>query len=341
MRPQLKPIAEQVMVITGASSGIGLATARKAAARGARVVLNARNAEALGRIAEKIIAEGGRAVAAPGDVGDPQAVSAVADRAEAEFGRIDSWVNVAGVGIWGRLAQITPADHERLFRTNYFGVVNGSVQAVRRMSAHGGALINVGSVLSDVGAPLLGAYAASKHAVKGFTETLRMELLAEGAPISVTLIKPSAISTPFPEHARNLTGAAKRVPPPAYAPAAVADAILSAARRPIPQIIVGAAPRPMVLATAVAPRLAHPVLARMLPLMYRTKAPLAAGDSLYAAGSEGRVETPRYHGRRFSLFAEAQMRPAVTAGLGLLALLGAAGLARTRAGRGVNIFTAG
>jgi short-subunit dehydrogenase len=337
MRPSLKPLAQQVMVITGASSGIGLATARKAVAEGAAVVVNSRNAQALQLIADELTEEGGRVLAAPGDVGDHAAVVAVADKAIARFGRIDTWVNVAGVGIWGRLEEIAPADHEKLFRTNYFGVVNGSLEAVRRMRrTGGGAIINVGSVLSDVGVPLLGAYAASKHAVKGFTETLRMELIGEGDPISVTLIKPSSISTPFPEHSRNLTGEAKRVPPPAYAPDTVAQAILHAARRPIPQVIVGAATRPMVLASALAPRLAHPLFARILPPMFRSGARKVDRDSLYEPGPDGLVETPRYQGRRFSLYSQAQMRPGVAAGLGLLAAaaLGAAGLfVRTRASR--------
>ena len=334
MRPKLKPIADQVVVITGASSGIGLAVADKAAARDAAVVLNARNEAALQLIADQMVEDGGRAIAVPGDVGEPEATARVAERALAAFGRIDTWVNCAGVGIWGPAEAVSAADHERLFRTNYFGVVNGSLEAVRRMrESGGGALINMGSVLSDVGAPLLGPYAASKHAVKGFTESLRMELIRGGAPISVTLIKPSSVSTPFPEHARNLTAEPRRVPPPVYAPELVADAVLRAAQHPTRQIIVGAGARPMVLASAAAPPLAQRLFAWAIPWMTRASKPAPPGDSLYEPGLDGLMESPRYRGRRFSIYTAVQSRPGLTAGVGLLALAGAALFARTRAPR--------
>ena len=321
MRARLKPLSDQVMVITGASSGIGLALARKAARAGAAVVLNARDEATLRRICDDINAEGGRAHPAPGDVGVAQDVARVARAAIARFGGFDTWVNNAAVGIYGELVDIPPEDHERMFRTNYFGVVNGSVEAARHFQARGGsgAIINVGSVLSDIGSPLTGAYGASKHAVKGFTDSLRMELSRAGAPVSVTLIKPSSIATPFPDHARNFMSQAARVPPPVYAPEVVADAILHAAAHPIRQIIVGAGGRPPVLAAAAAPGLADRIYARVVPPLSRRKAPKPAGDSLHAPYRDGEVRTRAYPGRTFSVYTETQKHPRLTLGVGLAA----------------------
>lgn len=332
MRARLKPLSSQVMVITGASSGIGLALARKAARAGAAVVLNARDEATLRRVCDEINAAGGRAHAAPGDVGVPEDVARVARSAIARFGGFDTWVNNAGVGIYGELETVAPADHERLFRTNYFGVVNGTLEAVRHFKARGGpgAVINVGSVLSDVGSPLLGAYTASKHAVKGFTESLRMELIRARAPVSLTLLKPSSISTPFPEHMKNLKGARPQVPPPRYAPEVVADAILHAAAHPVRHMTVGYAARPMVLTTAAVPALADRLFAWTIPPLSRRRGPDAPGDSLHAAGQDGRVETPAYGGRGFSIYTQAQKRPGMVAAAGLAALAGAVWLARGR-----------
>jgi short-subunit dehydrogenase len=131
-------------------------------------------------------------------------VERIGQTAMERFGRIDTWVNNAGVGTFGRLEDISLEDHQRLFQTNFWGVVNGSLEAVKRMKLRGGgALINVGSEVSDAPVPLQGMYSASKHAVKAFTESLRMELQKEEAPMSVSLIKPAAIDTMFAVHAKN------------------------------------------------------------------------------------------------------------------------------------------
>jgi short-subunit dehydrogenase len=322
---KLKPLSEQVVVVTGATSGIGLVTARAAAKGGAAVVLIARSRPDLERIQAEIEADGGRAHAVAADVGDPQEVDKAAVAAVARFGRIDTWVNDAGVGIYGELEKVAFADHERLFRTNYFGVVNGTLAALRHMKARGGpgAIVNLGSVLSDVGSPMLGSYAASKHAVKGFTESLRMELIRENAPVALTLIKPSSVSTPFPEHMKNLTGDTPQVPPMRYAPEVVADAILFAATHPRRQMTVGFGARPMVLTTAAWPALAHRLFARLIPPLSRRPGPDWPADSLRSPTMDGRVETPAYCGRRFSLYTEAQKRPLLALGAGL-ALAGAA-----------------
>jgi NAD(P)-dependent dehydrogenase (short-subunit alcohol dehydrogenase family) len=217
MTIKLKKLSDQVIVITGASSGIGLVTARMAASRGARVVLNARNEDSLCRVADEINAGGGKACYVTGDVGRLQDVQNIAGEAIRRFGGIDTWVNNAGVSIYGHVLDQSLEDQRRLFETNYWGVVHGSMVACAHLSERGGALINIGSVLSDIAIPIQGTYCASKHAVKGYTDALRMELEEEGAPISVTLIKPSSIDTPYVRHAKNLMPVEPMNPPPVYA----------------------------------------------------------------------------------------------------------------------------
>jgi NAD(P)-dependent dehydrogenase (short-subunit alcohol dehydrogenase family) len=202
MTVRLKRVEDQVIVLTGASSGIGLATAHAAAARGARLVLVSRNDAALQQAARECNDMGGRAIAVVADVARREDLEHVARVAVETFGGFDTWINNAGLSVYGTLERIPLEDHRRLIDVNYWGVVHGSLIAARHLRARGGAIINTGSVISDRAVPLQGPYSASKFAVKAFTDTLRMELEHDGAPVSVTLIKPSAIDTPFFEHAR-------------------------------------------------------------------------------------------------------------------------------------------
>jgi len=251
----LKPIGEQVMVITGADSGIGLATAMLAAKRGASVVLCSRNEAELARIAADLTRGGARVEWHAGDVADPDAMLELAEVAIRAFGRIDTWVNNAGLSIYGRIED-TPVDEaRRMFDTNYWGVVNGSLAALPYLRATGGALINVGSIVSDTFVPLQGHYSASKHAVKGFTDALRVELMHDGAPISVTLVKPAAIDTPFPDHAANHMDAEAQHPQPVYAPEVVARAIVHCAQHPRRSVTVGGGGRMMAMVGLKAPAL--------------------------------------------------------------------------------------
>src|SRR5215203_7446873 len=190
---KLKKISEQTIVITGATSGIGLTTARMAAEQGAKLVLVARNEDALRELADEINSAGGRAIYHAADVAAEYELREAANKARSEFGGFDTWVNNAGGSVYGRIMDVPTEDLRRLFDTNVWGVVNGSRIAVENLRANGGALINVGSEVSDSPVPLQGMYSSSKHAVKGFTDSLRMKLEADGLPISVTLIKPTAI----------------------------------------------------------------------------------------------------------------------------------------------------
>jgi len=255
MRIGLKPVSEQVIVITGGSSGIGLATAEMAAWRGARVVLTSRDAVDLDRAVERIRAEGGQAIHVTADVADFDAVKRVAAAAMREYGGFDTWVNNAGVSIYGRLQDVGLMDARRLFETNYWGVVHGTLAALPHLTRHGGALINVGSILSDTGYPLQGHYSASKHAVKGFTDSLRLELENAKAPVSVSLVQPAAIDTPYPEHAKSYLGVEPKHTPPVYAPEVVARAILSCAERPRRNVLVGGGAKLLNTIERFAPRI--------------------------------------------------------------------------------------
>ena len=230
MAAELKKVKDQVIVITGASSGIGLATAEAAAKKGAKVVLAARSKQTLDEVVGRITAAGGQAVAVECDVSVRADVDRLAATAVQRFGRIDTWVNNAGLGLWGRLDETPEADARRLFDINFWGLVNGCLAALPHLKAQGGALINVGSEVSDAPAPLQGVYVASKHAVKGYTDCLRVEVeQVDKAPVAVTLIQPGATNTPFPQHAPNATDQEPKLPNPQDDPEHVAAAILAAA----------------------------------------------------------------------------------------------------------------
>ncbi|GJE03710.1 MULTISPECIES: SDR family oxidoreductase [Methylobacterium] len=319
-----KPLAQQVIVITGASSGIGLATARMAARHGARVVLFSRNAEALAAIQEEITREGGEATHVVGDVGRREDLQALADRAIERFGGFDTWVNDAGISIFGRLEEVSDEDSDRLFQTNFWGVVYGSLVAVPHLKRRGGALINLGSIASDLAIPLQAMYSASKHAIRGFTDGLRAELDMDGAPVSVTLIKPGSIDTPLPQHARNYTDREPQLPPPVYHPDEVARAILHAAVHPQREIYVGGGGRVMTGFKKVAPRTFERLGSRLAGAQLSQEPPRDPQGALHRPGQDGhaRGEYPGYV-RRTSTYTRAQLHPlatgAVMAGVGLAA----------------------
>ena len=333
----MKKLKDQVIVITGGSSGIGLATARMAARRGARVVLAARNSEDLRDVVNEIISHGGRAVAVVADVADPDAVDRIGEKALLEFGVIDTWVNNAGLSIYGKLADVPLLDKRRLFDINFWGVVHGCRTAIRLMKDRGGVLINIGSEVSDVAIPLQGIYSASKHAVKGYTDALRMELEHDRIPIAVTLVKPSAINTPYPEHARNyMREGVPALPPPLYAPEVVAQTILRCAERPVRDIVVGGVGRLQVAMGRLAPRLTDRFMERA---MFESQ---KASD--HSQPREGSLNRPQRDGRTTgrqnsymmtsSLYTRAALSPAARyLPLAAAGIVFAAGVRRRRIAR--------
>ena len=329
----LKPLNEQAIVVTGATSGVGLAVARRAARAGACVFLIARGESDLRALTEELQATGARAAWAVADVADHDALAEAADKCVRLFGGFDTWVNNAGVSIYGPIRDTTLEDQRRLFETNYWGVVNGSLVAANHLRDRdgGGAIVNVGSILSDAPMPIQGVYSASKHAVKGFTNALRMELMREQAPITLSLVKPGAIDTPWSRHARNLTGQAVHNPQPVYATHVVADTILYCASHPIREITVGGGGRLIASFYAALPGLAEPLFARFAPSLMRDRSSAYQpyDDGLYDPTDDGLDEEVYYPMvRQFSALAEVRKHPgiaggviAVLAGIGLAALL--------------------
>jgi short-subunit dehydrogenase len=318
---KLKPLAEQVILITGASSGIGLVTAKVAAARGAKVMLVARNEDSLRKAVFEIEAIGGTADYAVADVGKIEDVKAAAVKAIARFGRIDTWVSGAGTAIYGKLIDTPLDEHQRLFQTNYFGAVNSALTAVDHLRTHGGALIVIGSIAAELPSPILSAYAASKHAVKGFTDSLRMELMMDKLPIALTLIKPSGIDTPIAQHAANHVDGEALLPPPVYDPQLVADAILDAAVHPRRDVTVGGAGRLQVLLGVHFPRALERMSGLLAALMVDRKSPRTATNSVFMPLQPGQERSGRQAGKTCSLYTSAQ-RNRKPIGLGLVAIGG-------------------
>ena len=290
MAVSLKPLDQQVIVITGASSGIGLCTAETAAKKGAKVVLAARSNQTLDEVVQRITAAGGEAIAIVCDVADRQQVEGLATAAVRRFGRIDTWVNNAGLAIYGRLDEVSEEDSRRLFDINFWGVVNGSLAALPYLKRYGGALINVGSEVSEAVVPILGMYSASKHAVKGFTDALRLEVeRVDEAPVSVTLIQPTAVDTPFDEHARNYMDKEATLPTPMIDPQQVADAILSAAVKPQRDVKVGMMAKVNTFVAKNLPGIGDRMAAKQVKNFQRDEPVQEPEGTLYVPGEDGRT----------------------------------------------------
>ncbi len=242
------------------------------------------------------------------------------------FGRIDTWVNNAAVSMYGRIMDVDLADARQQFEVNFWGAVYGSRVAVAHLSKQGGALINVASVLADRAIPLQGIYCAAKHAMKGFTDTLRMELEADGAPLSVSLVKVGSTDTPFFQKARTYLDAEPQPVPPVHAPEVPARVILECATRPIRDVTVGAAGKLTSVLGTVAPRFTDYYMEKTLFANQQTGVPLAPDrkDNLYVPVEDDGGERGRYQGHvmSHSLYTSAVLHP-----LRAALVLGAAGAA--------------
>ena len=335
MSIKLKPIKDQVIVITGASSGIGLVTARTAAKRGAKVMLVARSGDALGEIAREINNSGGRADYHVADVADQTALTAAAAAAVARFGRVDTWVNDAGAAIYAHLVDTPEDEHQQLVQTNYFGAVHGCLAAVGVLREKGGALITVGSIASDIVSPVMGAYSATKHAVKAYVQALRIELQEQAPLISVTLVKPAGIDTPIAQHAASHMGGEAQIPPPVYDPQLVADAILDCAEHPRREVTVGGAGRAQVLFAEHFPALFERLAPLTIPGLTDKRKDQPRPSNLFGGARAGQERSGEQRPLKTSLYTAAALRPgAVALGLGGVAVAAAAFFLRRRRGDG-------
>ena len=303
-------------MLTGATSGIGLVTARRAAQAGARLVLAARSEDALRTLTEEITAAGGTATYTVVDVSQEADVRRLAQTALDAYGGFDTWINNAGVSMYGKLEDQPLADMRHLFETNVWGVVVGSLEAAKHLKNKGGAIINVGSILSESTAILQSIYSASKHAVKGFTDGLRMELSMDEAPVSVTLIKPAAIDTPYTLHAKNYMDREPKHAPPAYAPELVADAILHCCATPMPKVTVGGGGRMITSMARHTPRLFEKFMETVFAKQEKSDHPARPLHDNGLDRAAGRLqERGNYpgHTRETSLYTAATLNPLATA----------------------------
>jgi short-subunit dehydrogenase len=278
------PLRGQVVVITGASQGIGRETALLVAHRGAAVVAAARNETALETLAAEIERTGGRVEVVVADVADHRAVEGIGARAIARFGRIDTWVNNAAVSVYADVDELEPEEMERVVRVNLLGQMYGSKVAIDRMRATGkGTIVNVGSALSERAVPLQSAYVASKHGVAGFSEALRLELAEMSPGIDVVLILPSSIDTPLFNFARSKLGVMPMPVPPVYEPRVVAEAIVHAAEHGGRDIVVGGWGKLLILAQRLSSSLLdrYMVQGRRAESQQRTHRPDDRRDNLF------------------------------------------------------------
>jgi short-subunit dehydrogenase len=303
--------------------------------RGARLVLAGRSENALIELERELSKGAHRAVTVTADVGKPADVQRIARIAREKFGGFDTWVNNAGVSMYGRLLDEPIEDMRRLFETNFWGLVYGSLEAARHLKERRqtGAIINVGSTLSDRALALQGIYSASKHAVKGFTDALRMELEMDRIPASVTLIQPGAIATPYSRHAKNYMKKEPTNPPPVYAPNTVARTILHCAENSERNVYVGAGGKGIPMLGYYAPRLADLLMESLFASQQQTDRPPArprsdngldrpVGDLQERGDYEGHVSES-------SLYTAASLHPLLTGA----ALLGSGLLIRAMWGR--------
>ena len=265
----------EVVVITGASAGVGRATVRAFARRGAHLGLLARGREGLAGAREEVETAGGRALVLPTDVSDPNQVEAAADAVERAMGPIDVWVNNAMVSVFAPAKRMTAEEVRQVTEVNYLGTVYGTLAALRRMLPRDhGSIVQVGSALAYRGLPLQSAYSASKHAIQGFSESLRAELLHDGSKVHVTVVHLPAVNTPQFSWVKARITRRPRPVPPVYDPAVAAEAIVWAAHHRRRELLVGTPLVQAVAASKLLPGLVERFLAEKGYEMQQSDVPL-------------------------------------------------------------------
>lgn len=261
---KLKPINQQVVVVVGCTSGIGLEAARQFARHGAMLVLAGRGQADLDATLAAVREEGSDGITVEADVAQQEQVNNIARRAVEAYGRIDTWAHIAGVPLYSKVEETNSDDFRRVLEVNLHGPMYGIQAALPHLKREGrGALIIVSSVDSVVPVPYQGPYVASKAGLKGLIDTLRIELKHDGYPISVTSIRPTTVSTPFFEKAKTTIGFEPDLMPPIYSAKSVADAIVYAASHPVRNINVGSGSTIFQISRRISPRMNDAILQRV------------------------------------------------------------------------------
>ncbi len=289
----------EVVVITGASAGVGRATVRAFTKRRALIALIARDTEGLRAASEEVEAAGGRALPLPTDVADPDAVESAAERVESQLGPIDIWINVAMATIYAPLHRIAPEEYRRATEVTYLGNVYGTMAALKRMRPRNrGTIVQVGSALAYRAIPLQAPYCGAKFAIRGFTDSLRSELLHDRINIHLTMVQMPALNTPQFDWGRNKLPKRPQPVPPIFQPEVAAEAIVFAAYARRREIWVGGPTIKAILANKIAPGLLDRYLARdgYSGQLSAEPADPAAPDNLFEPvrgdhGAHGRFDT--------------------------------------------------
>lgn len=313
---KLKNLKDQVIVITGATSGIGLVTARLAAGKGAKLVLGGREKAALVTLADEFESKGAEVIYVEMDVSKEEEVKQLAEKAVDAFGGFDTWVNNAAVAIYGHLTDVPIVEARELFEINYWGTVYGSLAAVEHFKNKetAGALINMGSVLGNRTFPIQGTYSSSKFAVHSFTDALRMEVEKAHLPVVVSQIHPARVNTPYTEHAASFIDKAPSHDGMMYPPESVAESILYAAEHPVRDMYVGSQSKVMSLLGALMPRFTDRYLEKSIYDTNYAESHDAEGplqSSLYGEGEQLKERSERNVGwtRKGSLLVKAKKHP--------------------------------
>jgi NAD(P)-dependent dehydrogenase (short-subunit alcohol dehydrogenase family) len=275
----------EVVVITGASAGVGRATVREFARRGAWIGLIARGRDGLEAAKREVESAGGRALAVSADVADDAAIEAAAAAIEAGLGPIDIWINNAMVSVFSPIREMTPDEYRRVTDVTYHGIVFGTLAALRRMLPRDrGTIVQVGSALAYRGIPLQSAYCAAKHAVQGFTESLRCELLHDGSRVHVTMVQLPALNTPQFSWVKSRLPREPQPVPPIFQPEVAARVIHWAAYQRRREVSVGAPTVATMWGNTIAPAVVDWYLARHGYEAQQTNEPVRAGrrDNLWA-----------------------------------------------------------
>lgn len=333
---QYSAIKGPVVVITGATAGVGRATAHRFARAGAKLALIARDQQALEAVSQEVESLGGRALAVATDVADAEAVFAAAQRIEDELGPIEIWINDAMLTVFSPLSEMTPEEFRRVTEVTYLGYVHGTMAALRHMRGRNkGTIIQVGSALAYRGIPLQAAYCGAKHAIRGFTDSVRCELIHEGSNIGLTMVQLPAVNTPQFDWARTHLPHEPRPVPPVVQPEAIARGIYEAARKGGREYWLGFSTIKVIFGNMLMPSFLDRYLARNAFGAQETGKPVTAHrkDNLASPvhalhrtrgsfGDEAASRTTMVSGSDARLAAAGLGVAAVLAGLGLAAMLG-------------------